>query len=110
MVEAEDQPEDCLSFVNCSWTTASSCLSAILCVHMCGPLKVTHRYAHSKNREIFDFCMHFGQSEPSSLSVTMGRLFVGTSGWCGLHPKDFARHYDVVRAPGEPMGAGDARR
>lgn len=63
-----------------------------------------------KHREMSDSCMHFGQSEPSSLSVTMGRLFVGTSGWCGLHPKDFARHYDVVRAPGEPMGAGDARR
>lgn len=26
----------------------------------------------------------------------MGRLYVGTSGWCGLHPKDFARHYDAV--------------
>ena len=26
----------------------------------------------------------------------MGRILVGTSGWCGLHPRDFARHYDVV--------------
>ena len=26
----------------------------------------------------------------------MGHLYVGTSGWCGLHPRDFARHYDVV--------------
>eukprot|EP00913_Durusdinium_trenchii_P032072 g30035.t1 len=26
----------------------------------------------------------------------MGRIYVGTSGWCGLHPRDFARHYDVV--------------
>eukprot|EP00439_Symbiodinium_sp_Y106_P021028 s7362_g2.t1 len=26
----------------------------------------------------------------------MGRLSVGTSGWCGLHPKDFGRRYDMV--------------
>ena len=26
----------------------------------------------------------------------MGRILVGTSGWCGLHPRDFVRHYDVV--------------
>jgi len=29
----------------------------------------------------------------------MGRILVGTSGWCGLHPRDFARHYDVVGEP-----------
>ncbi|CAJ1443772.1 unnamed protein product [Effrenium voratum] len=26
----------------------------------------------------------------------MGRLSVGTSGWCGLHPREFARRYDLV--------------
>ena len=29
----------------------------------------------------------------------MGRILVGTSGWCGLHPRDFVRHYDVVGEP-----------
>lgn len=26
----------------------------------------------------------------------MGRISVGTSGWSGLHPRDFARRYDIV--------------